>query len=136
MNETPTFMLKAIQGAKKDWRLEWIVYNTADTCGVTQDKVLNRPKTPSDTDMYCRKSSICVWLAKYFHPVWMAIADGKSEEDVLKLWINTERQRYQDISIMSKEEKKEINKYRRKIKHTAFVAKRSLSKEYDWNTVK
>ena len=147
MNETPTFMREALRAMKSTWKrtMFFSVINAAESCSGRYGRdrlesdllaVLNRPKTPT-LDEFKHATCIGRWLCRYFNPVFMAIADGKSDDEVIKIWINTDRfdRGEKNIGIGYSESsgrRKDINRRR----STKTVYARTLGKRHDWQTVK
>jgi len=135
MNETPNFMRNLINEIRAgNNSLQAAVGKSAyESSGeLKKDKIiLDRPKTPSLEEMYIYRQA-SVWLSKFFHPVWIAITEEKSDKEVIKLWIATSKKMTPQDVDWRNEQRKE----RKDRKTTYFIKARSLSKKHDWNTVK
>ena len=135
VNVTPSFMRNALKGARRGWKLIWVLKSTARECDCSIDEILNRPKTPTDDDyMYVR--DICLWLSRFFNPILVAIADGKSDEEIIKQWIGLDKKETKKRILRDKEDLNELNNYKCRRKRHKVVYARTLSKNHDWNTVK
>ena len=117
-NVTPTFMKYCIEAWRKDYKLFYAVYKTEQELFGTKYnnenvvQILNRPKTPS-FQRNGLKTMARVWLARYFRPVSNALFDGATDEEAIKLWINTDRK---DLGSLQQEmvtEDNEIHRTRR-----------------------
>jgi hypothetical protein len=87
-------MRYCIQAWRKDWKLVWAIYQTQnEVFGPDADdkfrEICNRPKTPRLCGTSTRGRAR-VWLARYFRRVSDALFDGATDEEAIKLWINTD----------------------------------------------
>ena len=102
INITPTFMKECIKGWHTDLPLFRAVRNTEEIVFGTRgedtnlEQICGRPKTPQS--IYNLKGNCRSWLARHFRPVSDALFDGKSDEEALKIWMNTDRKTLESIA--------------------------------------
>jgi hypothetical protein len=92
-------MKRALEAVDKGYKIGWAVYRAAEDMGIDRldafEQVCNRPKTPRCTVATQRgelKTYAPRWLALHFRAVSDAHLDGKPIDEVMRIWINTERQ--------------------------------------------
>ena len=135
VNVTPSFMRNALKGARRSWKLQWVLNNTARECNCSIDEILNRPKTPTNDD-YMKIDGVCLWLSRFFNPILVAIADGKSDDDIIKEWISIDKKETKKMSLRDAEDLKALNREKCKRRRHRVVYAKTLSKNHDWNTIK
>ena len=100
VSPTPTFMRFALEAWRKGYRIGWAMHKTAEKLehkGNPLDFVGNRPKTPTVNAVTKEPlTETGRWLARYFRPVSNALIDGLSDDEVLKIWIATDRKEVKD----------------------------------------
>ena len=95
VSPTPIFMRFALEAWRKGYRIGWAMHKAGEKLGHKEDAlhfVGNRPKTPI-VDAFGKEpyQKTGRWLARFFRPVSDALIDGLSDEEVLKIWIATDR---------------------------------------------
>ena len=134
-NLTPTFMRLVIEAWRKDFKLLWAVYKTAEQVGCDLGNVYGHPKTPSE-NWFKEGMNVSVrcWLARFFRPVSDALFDGKDNETALRIWRNSERR---DVGGKTAYQETGGYYHHRLVQQaTRTVRARQLDKKHDWNTVK